>query len=260
MYEDALNIYTDGSSFSGPRAGGVGIRFVTFDDSGREVIEDPHVPGFKNATNNQMELEACILALKKAANHPKLPELNRICVFTDATYVVDNIKSAIFQWPKQKWLTRDGTPVLNASLWKQLVREIKKAHRRVEFEWIEGHAKDVHNKAVDRMAKDSAKSATHDPLYVVTTRRKKTSKSVVAGSVEMKGQRLQIRIITSQYLRVQKISRYKYEVLSKGSRYYGNVDIIYSTEDMRAGHHYDVSVNRNTANPQVMNVLREIER
>ena len=79
-------------------------------------------------------------------------------------------------------------------------------------------------------------------------------------SVEMRGQRLAIRIITSEYLREHKLVKYKYEVLSKGSKYFGNVDLIYSTHDMRAGHHYKISVNRNTSNPRVLNVLRELER
>ena len=61
-------------------------------------------------------------------------------------------------------------------------------------------------------------------------------------------------------VRYKKTSRYKYEVLSRRSKYYGNVDVIYSREDMRAGHHYLVSVNGDTANPRVTRVLREIER
>lgn len=38
--ESAINIYTDGSSYSGPRSGGVGIRFITVGDDGHEVVED----------------------------------------------------------------------------------------------------------------------------------------------------------------------------------------------------------------------------
>ena len=126
IHEDALNIYTDGSSYSGPRTGGIGIRFVTIDNAGDEVVEDLPIPGYKNATNNSMELFACIVAIQKASTHPKISFLNRICIFTDSRYVVDNYKKAIFQWSRQKWLTTSGSPVLNAGLWRQLVREIKK--------------------------------------------------------------------------------------------------------------------------------------
>ena len=89
---------------------------------------------------------------------------------------------------------------------------------------------------------------------------KKTAKVVDLGSVEMKGQRLVVRIITSEYLRVQRLTKYKYEVLSPGSRYLGNVDLIFSNLDMRAGHHYEISVNRDTANPRVMRIIQEAER
>jgi len=258
--EDALNVYTDGSSYSGPRSGGIGIRFVTINDEGDEVVEDFPMPGYKSATNNCMELYACVVALKQASKHPKIPLLNRICIFTDSRYVVDNYSTAIYQWPKQKWMTKSGTPVLNADLWKQLVREIKKAPRRAEFTWIKGHSNNPHNKAVDRLAKQSAKNAVNDAMSIVAVRRKQTEKSVNIGSVEMRGQRLAIRIITSEYLRVQKINKYKYEVISKRSKYLGNVDFIYSTHGLGAGHHYEISVNRNTANPRVVTVLRELER
>jgi hypothetical protein len=40
-----LNIYTDGSSYSGPRRGGVGILFVTVDDEGNEQTEAYPLPG-----------------------------------------------------------------------------------------------------------------------------------------------------------------------------------------------------------------------
>ena len=260
IHEDALNIYTDGSSYSGPRTGGIGIRFVTINDTGDEVVEDLPMTGYKNATNNSMELYACVVALQKAYGHPKISHLNRICIFTDSRYVVDNYKKAIFQWPKQKWSNRSGAPVLNAGLWKQLVREIRKAPRKVEFTWVRGHSRNPHNRAVDKLAKQSAKNAVNDPMSIVTVRRKQTEKSVDIGSVEMQGQRLAVRIITSEYLRVQKLVKYKYEVLSKRSKYFGNVDLIYSTHDLRAGHHYEISVNRNTSNPRVLNVLRELER
>jgi ribonuclease HI len=61
-------------------------------------------------------------------------------------------------------MTQQGTPVLNADLWKRLVRAIKNAERRVDFEWVRGHSRDLHNRAVDKMAKGSAKSTLNpDP-------------------------------------------------------------------------------------------------
>ena len=76
----------------------------------------------------------------------------------------------------------------------------------------------------------------------------------------MRRQRLVIGVITREWLSVQKMSKYKYEVLSKSSKYFGNVDIIFSEHDLRAGHHYEVSVNDNTGNPRITRALREVER
>jgi ribonuclease HI len=232
--EDALNIFTDGSSFSSPRVGGVGIRIVTVNEAGHEVIEDFPMTGYRGATNNQMELFACVCGLREAATHPRVNSYNRICIFTDSRYVVDNFNNALFGWPKQRWMTYSGTPVLNANLWKDLIREVKNhAPRRVAIQWIKGHAKNVHNRAVDKLAKASAKIALNPPLSVVSVRRKQTSQSSEIGSIEMRGQRLVIRIVTCEYLRVQRPNKYKYEVLSKGSKYFGKIDLIYSTHDLR---------------------------
>ena len=261
MLENALNIYTDGSSFSGPRRGGMGIRFITVEGLGNEVIRNFEIPGYKGATNNQMELYACVAALREARDCFDLSTVNSIEIFTDSQYVSENYKSAMFNWSGNGWRNRDGRPIANADIWKDLVKLIKKVQPlRVNVHWVKGHGKDEHNRAVDKLAKKSAKNALNPPLTVVDVRRKKTDKSVEIGSVEMRGQRFRVRIITSEYWKTQKIVKYKYEVLSKGSKYFKNVDIFFSKIDMRVGHHYEVRVNRDTRNPRVTKVLRELER
>ncbi len=55
-YEDAINIYTGGSSYSNPRRGGIGIRYITINETGDEEIKDDCLMGYKEAINNQMEL------------------------------------------------------------------------------------------------------------------------------------------------------------------------------------------------------------
>ncbi len=58
IIENAINIYTDGSSFSRPRLGGIGIRLVIINSLGQEEVEDISLAGYAAATNNQMELYA----------------------------------------------------------------------------------------------------------------------------------------------------------------------------------------------------------
>jgi ribonuclease HI len=49
--DNALNIYTDGSSLSHPRRGGIGYRFVTVGEDGHEVTLDSAHPGYEEGTN-----------------------------------------------------------------------------------------------------------------------------------------------------------------------------------------------------------------
>lgn len=259
--EDDFSIYTDGSSYSRPRAGGIGIRFITIDAAGAEAVEDVNLPGFKAATNNQMELYACIAALKEAIRYKDLSPYQRVVIHTDSLYVADNYGKALYEWSANRWRNREDRPILNADLWKQLIKMVWKCQpRRVEFRWVKGHSKDRHNRAADKLAKRSAKNPLNPPLSIVNVRRNTANKKEERGSVQMLGQRLRIRVITDEYLKPQRIYKYKYQVLSKASRYYGNVDTIFSAELLKAGHHYEVRVNKHTPNPNIVRVIRELER
>jgi ribonuclease HI len=258
LAENALHIYTDGSSLPSPRRGGIGIRFLLIDSQGREEITDSRHAGYEGATNNQMELQACIEALEEARDRGLATSASKIVVHADSQYVVENWKQAMFVWPKQRWTTKAGTPVLNVDLWKRLVRAIKNAGRRVEFEWVQGHSRDLHNRAVDKMAKGSAKSTLRPALSVVSVRKKWTGESVSIGSVRMLGQRLSIRVVTCERLRQQKLWKLKYEVISRASPFLGKVDNIFATDVLADGHAYFVQVNQDTANPRIVRVFREL--
>jgi ribonuclease HI len=259
IIDEALNIYTDGSSFSGPRMGGVGIRFITIDENGNEKLLDIEQPGYQGATNNQMELQACVQALKEAQNNFNLYEFRKIVINSDSQYVVNNFPNALFHWSGNGWKNYDGRPIENAAIWKELLKQVKKTGKRVDFNWVKGHSKDPHNKAVDKLAKKSAKNPIHKPLTTVSVRRKISNKATQVGSVEMQGQRLIIRVISTEFMKLQRQFKYRYEVMSKTSKYFGNVDIIFSTLSIRDGHCYKVMVNRNTKNPSIMKVLSEID-
>lgn len=258
IIEDALNIYTDGSSFSGPRVGGVGIRFITIDENGNEKTLDIKQPGYKGATNNQMELHACIQALIEAQKNFDIKDYNKIVINSDSQYVVANYKNALFNWSKNGWKNREGRPMENAIFWKALLKQVKKIGKRVEFNWVKGHSKDLHNKAVDKIAKISAKNPLNKPLTIVSVRRKTSNRSTEVGSVKMQGQRFVIRVISAEYFRLQKQYKYRYEVISKTSKYYSNVDFIFSMLSIRDGHCYTITVNKNTKSPMILRVLYEI--
>src|SRR5664279_4751931 len=109
--ENAINIFTDGSSYSHPRRGGMGLRFITVDDAGDEVVYDYQPLGVRSATNQQMELMACIEALNvlRSKGSPiSLARFRKVVIYTDSMYVVDHVDTAKFTWPRAKWHTRDG--------------------------------------------------------------------------------------------------------------------------------------------------------
>ena len=108
IIEGALNIYADGSSYSGPRKGGIGIRFVTINDKGYEDVRDIEPPGHKGATNNQMELYACVEALKEAQKMYDLGYFSKIIINSDSKYVVDNYRNALFNWSGNGWRNYQG--------------------------------------------------------------------------------------------------------------------------------------------------------
>lgn len=264
LFEDALNIYTDGSMYSGPRAGGIGIMFVIVNDLGNpQIINKFEYPGYKQATNNEMELEACILGLEEALDGKDLQRYSRIEIFTDSRYVVTNYKNAMFVWPKTEWKNRtSGRPILHVSQWKRLLRLLRRAQkerRRVTIRWVKGHKTNVYNKAADKAAKRSAKNPFNRPLSVVSVRRKTTTKKTEIGSVKIGGQQLVVQIITVEYLGPpHRLWKYKYEVMSEDSKYHGNVDEIFSEIALNR-HQYEVRVNDNTRNPRIVELIREVK-
>lgn len=266
--ENALNIYTDGSSYTSPRRGGIGILFIAVDDYGNEEVEELSPPGWKGATNNQMELQAPIDALRTVlGRYPpfEISRFSKIVIHSDSTYVVDHINSAKFQWASNGWITSTGTPVLNTEQWKELVRLIRKADQRlrlrVEFKWVKGHRKDPHNKAVDKLAKQSAAASGEEAFRPKRVRRKLSPNPIEPGSVRMEGQTAAIRVITDEYLnRPHRCYRYQYEVTDPDSAYYQKADAAFSDHMLSAGHVYVIKFNQNSENPRIDEVLCEMAK
>jgi ribonuclease HI len=269
LADRTLSVFTDGSGQSRPRRGGIGIRFVHTDGVGNETPFDLVVPGYAGETVNRMELQAIIVALR-TIEKGRLPtnllaEIRRIDVYTDSMYVAENLRNALYTWPRSQWTTREGAPVLNADLWKQLVRAYRRVQDllrlRVEIMWRKGHSSsNPHNKVADKLAKQSAAKPQQNATRVApVVRRKKSTRMTERGSVLMLGQKLTIHIIEAEYLREQRINRYRYEVMSRKSQFRGRVDVAFSDDPMlRPGHTYFVSMGADQGNPRIIKCYREI--
>lgn len=256
--ENAINIFTDGSMKERPRRGGVGWRIVTVDEAGEPVVQDFSPSGYPGETNNLMELMAVILALKDLfGRRPPvdLGRFNKIVIYTDSRYVHKNLPIARSRWAGQNWRRASGPLVVNATQWRELLRLIRTGRLPVRIEWVPGKSSE-HTKAVDKLAKASAEKPFSRPITHATVRRKLTEGSVEPGSVPMEGQLLDVRIIVGEYHRLQKCSRYKYEVVSGDLE--GAKDWARSQLHLRGGHAFRVRVNEDQDDPQIVEELEEL--
>lgn len=253
-----LYAYTDGSSLNKPRRGGMGIRFIYLDENEEEHYKDVEPDGVRNATNNVAELMACIEALRRV-NNLSLPfKPHGIEIRTDSRYVEKNLYNAKYIWPRQRWFDKLGKPILNMDLWKELTKQIRNIKCKVEIIWVKGHKGDPHNEAADAIADKSSHGYQRDPISVITVRRKKSKEQTKVGSVQPSGQRIAVRIISSQSLKRQGVIQYRYEVISPGSKYFNKVDFAYSELILRDGHSYIVTMNNVPGNPRFLKLIKEI--
>ena len=137
-----IKVYTDGSCLENPGKGGWAA--IIINESGRIEIKGSK----ENTTNNQMELTAPIMALKK------IPQGSKVQIFTDSKYVKSGITEWIYNWKKNGWKTADKKEVINKNLWTEL-DDLSNAFD-IEWIWVKAHSTDELNNEVDLLARSSA--------------------------------------------------------------------------------------------------------
>lgn len=256
--EDAIHIFTDGSSKPKPRRGGIGFLVVAVQQGGLEQRFEFSPPGFPAATNNQMELQACIEALKflrGSRSRIDTGDYRKIVVHTDSMYIVENLDRATFGWPAQGWKKRTGQPVRNAKQWKELTGLRRNMGMRVDIRWVKGKSSES-TKAADRLAKSSAERPLSLPLRGTSPRRKNTNQIAVAGSVPVHGQVEVVRIISADWEPLSRLTVYRYELVAGDLE--GEADFASSREHLRSGHTFKVRFNEDPANPQFAEILGDL--
>jgi ribonuclease HI len=260
---EILEIYVDGSVFSG--RGGLGVRVLSLDEHGNEIVHDFQSAGYLNANSGQMEIVACSFALREVMDRQYILGKKHLTIITDSKYVADHYRYAMFHWINSKWSWPDGRPVLDATEWKELVKQIRLCWRLgtfVEIKWMPGHSKNRHNDAVHKLANESARLPTellpkNGTVLAFRPEPIQAEGKFQIGSVRMDGQRVSIKILHVEYLASHKLWSCKYKVVSPKSPYFSRVDRIFTQTSLDAGKTYHVKFNRDTKNPRVEKVYRE---
>ncbi len=138
-----VTIYTDGACQGNPGPGGWAaiLRFGKHE----KAISG----GEKDTTNNRMELRAALEALRA------LTEPCQVTLYTDSEYLKRGITEWLPHWKRRNW-RRKGGKLANVDLWMKLDEEISR--HQVQWRWVRGHAGNVLNEKVDKLARKAIPS------------------------------------------------------------------------------------------------------
>lgn len=140
-----ITVYTDGACSGNPGSGGWAALLICNEKT-------KEISGYENnTTNNKMELQAVIEALK-AIKKP-----SNVTVYSDSAYVVNAfLQGWVDKWIKQGWRTCGKKPVQNQELWVELIA-LSSIHN-VNFKKVAGHADNEFNNRCDELARAAIKN------------------------------------------------------------------------------------------------------
>ena len=126
----------DGSALGNPGPAG----WAWYVDEGRWASG-----GWPRGTNNMGELMAVLDLLRQTAHVD-----DDLLVYCDSTYVINVVTKWMAGWKRRGWRKGDGKPVMNVDIIQAIDVAIK--GRRVQFEWVKGHAGHSLNEEADQRA------------------------------------------------------------------------------------------------------------
>jgi ribonuclease HI len=259
--EEALNIYTDGSSFPGrKRAAGIGVVLMWVDEAGNPQTSEHAPTGYQSATIDEMEIQACTEGLQEARRvFPDMSSFKKILLFSDSQYVTDNFVKAMNVWPQKGWRGANGSPVKNIDLWKRLRKEVNACSLRVEMRWVKGHKSSLYNRAADKLAKKSAAMPFNKPLSVSQTTRKWSKQKTQRGCITFDSRSVKIRIISSTYHKYAREYEYRFEVIDPADPSFGDVDFVWYKHLLSRNKCLLVRLNSDRDHPSIEQLLEELD-
>lgn len=143
------SIYTDGACTGNPGPGGWGV-VVYFSDGSIDELGGEAA----QTTNNRMEMQAAIMALKLLT---AAPQTAAITLYTDSEYLLKGVTQWVKGWKKKGWKTAQGKSVLNQDLW-EILDQLNSL--QVKWQHIRGHTGNVGNERCDAIARAFATGNT----------------------------------------------------------------------------------------------------
>ena len=145
-----LSIYTDGACKNNPGNGGWAFAYIE-EYNNKIILQKNNDNTYINTTNNKMELNAVIYALKYLESF-NIDKYDSILILTDSQYVLKGITQWIHKWKKNNWKNSKNEDVKNIDLWKELDILHLKYKNKLKWKWIPGHSNNIYNDLVDTLA------------------------------------------------------------------------------------------------------------
>ena len=144
-----VKLFTDGAARGNPEGPGGYGAILQYTDANGVLHEKEMSAGYKQATNNRMELMAAIVGLEA------LKKPCKVRLYSDSKYLTDAFNQDwVGSWLKKNWKNSKNEPVKNIDLWKRLL-QAKEPHQ-VEFVWVKGHDGHPQNERCDELATTAA--------------------------------------------------------------------------------------------------------
>lgn len=150
-----IEVFTDGGARGNGKEDSLGAWAFTASievDGEKHYIERNGIT--KGATNNMMEIQACIEALK-AMKNPNVP----VRIHSDSAYVINTINPHngwINNWVKNGWKKgkKKNEEILNLELWQELYT-LRNKFNVLEWKKVAGHSDNEGNNIADRLVNEA---------------------------------------------------------------------------------------------------------
>jgi ribonuclease HI len=257
----ALNIYIDGSALDNPGGAGGIAAWIEFPIDWNRPDEQLFQEGFKETTNNRMELAACIRAFEYVRAHGRGLGVERVQIVTDSQYVHEGYFMAD-RWRKNGWRSLDGKPIENRDRWKELLSVRSKVVIRTELSRMLGKTSPI-LRAVDKAAKlaSSQPWETDRGFKSGKVGRLKGNSKKAARLFAATGQGAIIRVYRSRLVGPSDHKIY-FEVCDDSLTPADKATAFTDAEiavDLHRHHYYRVSFNDNPKYPRIIRILAEID-